>query len=143
MSKIIMHTSICTDDITLKELLANGIKNTEVTQDNVKVVLTQPDEFFYGVATTWFDVMFETTTDKVYLDIDDGFGPDDNMDWDKIENTRDEDFLTKSCKELGFKVPEYGSFVYEVRPEDIVKVVEITSDEDLECSRTTVYEKEA
>jgi len=116
----------------------NGDKHMSMSQDKV-VVLCQTSPFFCGCNEQWLEVKFEKAVNEIYVDIDDC-----DYNFDELDN--DEKYLTTPWSQLGIdlndpELGQYGVFVYEVKPDEILQITEVHSDDNDECFRKIVYSK--
>ena len=135
-TKIKLYASM---NLTLEQVM-QGFKTNGVSQ-NVEVVLCQTAPFFVSHNQRWLEVLFEKDIDEIYVDIDDF-----NYDYKCKELDDDKEYLTIPWSQLNInpddeELGQYSTFVYDVKPHEIIQVSEVQSDDMNECHRKLVYKR--
>jgi len=135
---MILHTTVERDDCNLEKILSEGIRFTGYSQ-GVEVVLCSRKPYWLGCeddgTNYWFDVEFEKDWKEVYIDIDDGTDFYYPYDYDRKY------YLEWPCYKFDLAegdIGSYGLFVYEVKPEEIVKISECYVREDVGYEKVNV-----
>ena len=114
------------DDILRKGVTFNGYSQGK------PVVLCQTIPFFLGVDTEWLDVWFVKAFNEVFIDVDE----DVDFEFPELPS---EQYLGKSLHELQVtKVGVYGLFVYNIKPNEILRIDHVKSI-DIATERRTIW----
>ncbi len=119
------------------EQIRKGFKTNSAgcVSQGIAVVLCQTHPFFVGFNQRWFEVVFTKAIDEIFVDIDD-------YDYHVKRLDDDAEYLTTPWSQLGVnpdddEAGQYGAFVYEVKPDEIVSITEVHSDDNDICLRQT------